>query len=150
MYQGNAAAQDVVEGMVGTAGIRHQQQFDSGAVLQQLAGQVGEAPDAGHRIGDFARPLLCKRNQLRQGLHAERRRGGDEHRLLGHEPDRHEIARHLGYQIGGLARRGQEHRERRHIKRVAIGRSVQRGANRDRAAAARLIDGDNLMAPALR
>ena len=48
-----------------TAGIGHQQQLDPRLVLQQLPGQVGQAPHPGRGIGDFAGTLLGERDQLR-------------------------------------------------------------------------------------
>jgi hypothetical protein len=66
-----------------------------------------------------------------------------------HEADRREIARHLDRQVGGGARRRHEGRERRDEQRVAIGRRAGRQPRRDRAAGARLVNRQRLLAPDL-
>ncbi len=63
-----------------------------------------------------------------------------------------EIARRFDRQVGRDARCALQRRERRRradIERVAVRRGLRRGAHRDRAAGAGLVDDDGLLAPHL-
>ena len=65
---------------------------------------------------------FCERDQLRQRVDAERRRGRDHHRMLADEADRHEIAHHVDREIGLQLRQRDEVGGKRHIERVAVRR----------------------------
>ena len=108
---------------------------------------MGEPADAGGRIGDRARLLLGERDQLRQRADPERRIDGEEHRVLGREAERDEVARQLQRQIGRDAGQRDEVRQCRHVQRIAVGQRLGGGTRADAAAAARPIDRDDLLLP---
>ena len=148
----HAAGREIAERLRRAAGVGNHLQLHAGAHLEQLHGQMRDAAASGGGVGDFAGLLLGARDQLRHRGDAERRRHRDDHRLLGDEGDRQEVARHLQRQIVGDARRAGERGEdrgRRHIDRVAVVRRGGGDAGRDRAAAAGVIEHHHLLAPEL-
>src|SRR5262249_59900631 len=102
------------------AGIRNHLQLDVGTDLQQLASQVGQSPDARHRVRNAAGLLLRLCDQLGEAVDAELGINSDRLRLQRRYPDGGEIARQLEREIGRLARYGQEHRRGRGMDGVAV------------------------------
>ena len=74
------------------AGVWDHLQFDAGAFLQEFYGQMRDAAAPCRRIAQLAGLVLCKCDQLGQRLHAYLWRHRNEHRLVGNEADRREIA----------------------------------------------------------
>ncbi len=146
----HAAGEDIVERRRRPAQIWNDEQLDAGALLQTFAGQVRERSAPGRRIGKLARLAFGERDELRQGLDAERRDDRQHERLRRHKTDRNEVTRQLERQIRLLARQCHEGRRRGHIERVAVRRGLCSGARRDGAAGARMVEHDDLAAPHLR
>ena len=135
--------------MRGAAGVGHQQELDLRLMLQQFAGEMRQPADAGRGVADGAGAFLGRSDQLRQRRDAEIRRNGEEHRVLGDEADRQEVARHLQRHVGRCRMQRHEGRQHRLVQRIAVGSGVCGGPRGDAAAGARLVHHQDLLAPEL-
>src|SRR5262249_3423302 len=114
-----------------------------------LASQVGQSPDARHRVRNAAGLLLRLCDQLREAVDAKLGINSDRLRLQHRYPDGGEIARQLEREIGRLARYCQEHRRGRCIDCVAVRWRLRRSRSRNRPPASGPCLDHDLLSPSL-